>query len=50
LIAGPVDPVDTMIEAVRRGPPSAKVDAVRVEKADAVELLGRTGFQTLPTA
>ena len=50
LIAGPADQVDEMIEAARRGPPASKVEAVRVEKADAVELIGRSGFLTLPTA
>ncbi len=50
LVAGPPDQVEALIAAARRGPPAARVEAVKVENADAVELLGRKGFLTLPTA
>ncbi len=50
LIAGPGDQVESMIEAARRGPAASTVEALRVEKADAVELMGHKGFLTLPTA
>lgn len=50
LVAGPADQVEALIEAARRGPPASRVEAVNVENADAAELLGRTGFLTLPTA
>jgi len=50
LVAGPADQVEALIAAARRGPPASRVETVNVENADAVELLGRKGFLTLPTA
>ncbi len=50
LVAGPVSEVEALIAAARRGPPASRVEAVNVENADAIELLGRSGFGTLPTA
>jgi acylphosphatase len=50
LAAGPADQVEALIAAARRGPPASRVETVSVENADAVELLDRKGFLTLPTA
>jgi acylphosphatase len=50
LVAGPVDQVDLLIAAARCGPPASRVEAVDVDDADPVELMGRSGFLTLPTA
>jgi acylphosphatase len=50
--AGPPDAVDSMIEACRRGPPAARVDAVDVheEELTALELLlPGEDFSILPT-
>ena len=50
LVAGPAEEVELLIESVRQGPSASRVDAVDVENADAVDLMGRPGFLTLPTA
>ena len=50
LVAGPAEEVEWLIESVRQGPSASRVDAVDVENADAVDLMGRPGFLTLPTA
>jgi acylphosphatase len=51
VLAGDLERVLTMIEASRRGPPSARVDRLDVSKAGP-ELLGdaRPDFWVLPTA
>jgi acylphosphatase len=52
LIAGEPRDVDAMIDACRRGPYSARVDAVEVEEADDKALALRTPgetFSQLPT-
>ena len=50
LIAGPASEGEALIAAARRGPPASRVEAVEVGNADAAELIGRSGFLTLPTA
>ena len=50
LVAGPASDVEALIAAARRGPPASRVEAVEVGNADAAELIGRSGFLTLPTA
>ena len=50
LVAGPASDVEALIAAARRGPPASRVEAVEVGNADAAELMGRSGFLTLPTA
>ena len=50
LVAGPASEVEALIAAARRGPPASRVEAVEVGNADAAELIGRSGFLTLPTA
>ena len=50
LVAGPASEVEALIAAARRGPPASRVEAVEVGNADAAELMGRSGFLTLPTA
>ena len=50
---GRAEAVDGMIEACRRGPESARVDAVDVFEAGPAELAlrrGEDGFSVLPTA
>lgn len=52
LFAGSAEAVDAMIEACRRGPESAHVDAVDVHDAGPSELAmrrGADGFAVLPT-
>ena len=52
VFAGPPDAVAAMIEACRRGPPSARVEAVDAHEASAVDLGARRGpekFSLLPT-
>jgi len=52
VFAGPVAAVAAMIEAARRGPPAARVEAVDVREADAAELGARRPgetFSQLPT-
>jgi acylphosphatase len=41
VFSGPAAQVDAMIAAVRQGPPGARVDAVEVSEAGAVELAPR---------
>ncbi len=50
LVAGPASEVEALIAAARRGPPASRVEGVDVENAVAAELMGRSGFGTLPTA
>ena len=53
VFAGPQEAVDAMIEACRRGPPAAHVDAVERFDAGPAELAmrrGGDGFSVLPTA
>jgi acylphosphatase len=48
--AGPEEVIDALIEAVRRGPRSARVDAVDIAEADAEALRpSHGGFALLPT-
>ena len=52
LFAGLVEAVDGMIDACRRGPESARVDAIDVHAAGPAELAmrrGEDGFSVLPT-
>jgi acylphosphatase len=52
VLAGPGEAVDAMIEACRRGPASARVDAVDVHEAGPADLAmrkGEDGFSVLPT-
>jgi acylphosphatase len=52
VFAGPADAVAQMIEACRRGPPSARVDALDARDATATELASRysgESFSQLPT-
>ena len=52
LFAGPADVVAEMIAALRRGPPMARVDAVKEETVQASELKLRSAgerFSVLPT-
>ncbi|MPZ37679.1 MAG: acylphosphatase [Rhizobiales bacterium] len=52
VFAGSAEAVDTMIEACRIGPDSARVDAVDVHNAGPAELAmrrGADGFSVLPT-
>jgi len=52
LFAGSAEAVDGMIDACRRGPQSARVDAVDVHDAGPSELgmrRGEDGFSVLPT-
>ena len=52
VFAGPAEAVEGMIEACRRGPDSARVDAVDVHAAGPSELAmrrGGDGFSVLPT-
>jgi acylphosphatase len=52
VFAGPPGTVAAMIEACRRGPPGARVDAIeeREETADELAMRGRDQFAVLPTA
>jgi acylphosphatase len=53
VIAGPAAEVAAMIEALRRGPPSAHVQSLEARAADAAELALREAgeaFSQLPTA
>lgn len=53
LFAGAPEAVEGMIAACRRGPESARVDAVEVHDAGSSELAirrGEDGFSVLPTA
>jgi acylphosphatase len=53
VVAGPKEVLDVLIDALRRGPPAAQVDAVDVQEADptALEmLLPGEEFSVLPTA
>jgi len=52
VFAGPPGTVAAMIEACRRGPPGARVDAIeeREERADELAMRGRDQFAVLPTA
>ena len=50
--AGSREAVESLIEALRRGPPAARVDAVEVKEADQAALGAhpfRRGFSLLPT-
>ena len=52
VFAGPAEAVDAMVDACRRGPDSARVDAVDVHPAGPSELAMRSGddgFSVLPT-
>ena len=51
VFAGPSDAVAEMIEACRRGPPGARVDAVEARDGTSDELAvrGREQFAVLPT-
>jgi acylphosphatase len=52
VFAGVPQAVDCMIEACRRGPESARVDAIDVQEAGPAELAmryGAVGFSVLPT-
>jgi acylphosphatase len=52
VFAGLVEAVDGMIDACRRGPDSARVDAIDVHDAGPTELAmrrGEDGFSVLPT-
>jgi acylphosphatase len=52
VLAGPKEAVDAMIESCRRGPDSARIDAVDVHDAGPSELAmrrGQDGFSVLPT-
>ena len=52
VFAGSAEAVEGMVEACRRGPDSARVDAVDVFEAGAAELAmrrGGDGFSVLPT-
>ena len=51
VFAGPADAVETMIEACRQGPWSARVEAVdvRTAKADVLALRSREKFAVLAT-
>lgn len=48
LVQGDAQPVAALVAWARRGPPASRVDEVRVEPADADEVLA--GFQLRPTA
>ena len=48
LFAGPEAAVDAMVDACRRGPPSARVARVRAQPAEAPA--DETGFRYRPTA
>ena len=52
VFAGPAEAVAAMIEACRRGPPGARVDAVDAREATDAELAarGHERFAVLPTA
>jgi acylphosphatase len=53
VFAGTPEAVDAMIEACRRGPPGARVDAIDQREADAAGLAPRLAgeaFSVLPTA
>ena len=52
VFAGPPDAVGEMIEACRRGPPGARVDAVEARDGTNADLAarGREPFAVLPTA
>jgi acylphosphatase len=41
VLSGPVAQVDSMLAALRQGPPAARVDAVQVSEAGAAELAQR---------
>lgn len=47
--AGPAEVVDQLIDAIRTGPPSSRVDTVDVEEADESALSGHKAFTLLPT-
>jgi acylphosphatase len=47
LVQGDAQPVAALVAWARRGPPASRVDEVRVEPADADEVL--VGFQLRPT-
>jgi len=47
--AGPREAVDSWIEAVRRGPPVSRVDALEARETDESAFAGRSGFAQLPT-
>ena len=52
VFAGPAEAVDAMVDACRRGPDSARIDAVDVHPAGPSELAmrsGEDGFSVLPT-
>jgi acylphosphatase len=52
VLAGSAEAVDGMIEACRKGPPSARVDGIDVHDAGPQELAmrrGGDGFSVLPT-
>jgi acylphosphatase len=48
LVAGPDAAVAAMVQACRRGPPHARVDAVDAQPADGADV--SAGFIQLPTA
>jgi acylphosphatase len=52
VFSGPAEVVARMIEACRRGPPAARVDAVDARDAtpDELAMRGRERFAVLPTA
>jgi acylphosphatase len=47
LVQGDAQPVAALVAWARRGPPASRVDEVRVEPADADQVL--VGFQLRPT-
>jgi acylphosphatase len=47
--AGPHEPVDAWIAALRQGPPISRVDALEARDTDENALEGRPGFAQLPT-
>lgn len=52
VFAGPQETVQAMIETCRRGPPSARVDAIDVQETDGSALAARLAgeaFSVLPT-
>jgi acylphosphatase len=52
VFAGPAAAVTAMVEACRKGPPGARVDAIeeRAGTPDELALRGSEGFAVLPTA
>jgi acylphosphatase len=46
---GPREAVESFVEALRKGPPVARVDALEARDTDESALEGRSGFGQLPT-